>query len=109
MDDQARRRVAANEAAFRELNEAIESGQWPGEEDSPVGFRCECARLGCDQVIELTVGEYEWVRAHPRRFALAPGHEFQEQERVVESRPGYVVVEKRDVAGATAEAADPRS
>ena len=109
MDDQAGQRVAANEAAFRELNEAIEKGQWPGEEDSPVGFRCECARLGCDQVIELTVDEYERVRAHPRRFALVPGHEVQQQESVVESRPGYVVVEKRDLAGAAAEATDPRS
>ena len=107
MDDRVSARVAANEAVFRELNEAIERGQWPGEEDRELGFRCECARLGCDQVIEFTVREYEQVRAHPRRFALAPGHEIQEQESVIESRPGYVVVEKRDVAGA--EATDPRS
>ena len=109
MDDPMKGRVAANEAAFRKVNEAIERGQWPGEEDSPVGFRCECARLECDQVIELTIHDYERVRAHPRRFALARGHEIRELESVVESRLGYVVVEKRDVAGSVAEATDPRA
>jgi hypothetical protein len=109
MDDRAKERVAANEAAFREVNEAIERGQWPGEEDSPVGFRCECARLGCDHVIELTVHEYERVRTHPRWFVLVAGHQVPEQETVVESQSGYVVVEKLDAAGAVAEATDPRA
>jgi hypothetical protein len=35
--------VAANEALLREVNEAIERGQWPDEENEQVGFRCECA------------------------------------------------------------------
>ena len=47
MDGEDQRRTAANEAMFREPNEAIERGRWPGEDDEPVGFRCECARLGC--------------------------------------------------------------
>ena len=54
---------------------ASSAGQWPGDEDTPVGFRCECARLGCNQLIELTVREYEEVRSHPRRFVVVPGHE----------------------------------
>jgi riboflavin synthase len=57
MQGEGQRRVAANEVRFRGVNEAIERGRWPGEEDKPVGFRCECARLGCNQVIELTVVE----------------------------------------------------
>jgi hypothetical protein len=61
-------RVAANESAFREVNEAIERGVWPGEGDSLVAFRCECASLDCDQLLELTPNEYECVRAESRRF-----------------------------------------
>jgi hypothetical protein len=101
-------RAAANEATIRDVNEGIERGQWPGEEDAPVGFRCECARLGCNQLIELTVREYEEVRAHPRRFVLVPGHQLGEFESVIEARPGYIIVEKRDRAGEVAEEHDRR-
>jgi hypothetical protein len=108
VDDEVQRRVAANEARLREVNEAIERGRWPAEEGERVGFRCECARLGCDQVIELTIGEYEQVRAHPRRFVLAQGHEVAGEDTLVVSGSGWVVVEKRYLAGAIAEATDPR-
>ena len=109
MEGKNQRRVAANEATIRDVNEGIERGQWPGEEDSPVGFRCECARLGCNQLIELTVREYEEIRANPRRFVVVPGHELPDVETVVESRRGYLIVEKRDQAGKVAEWHDPRA
>jgi hypothetical protein len=101
-------RGAANEAIIRDVNEGIERGQWPGEEDRPIGFRCECARLGCNQLVELTVREYEEIRSHPRRFVVVPGHELAEVETVVETRPGYVIVEKQAQAGLVAEENDPR-
>jgi hypothetical protein len=108
VDNEVQRRIAANEAALREVNEAIERGLWPGEKDGPVEFRCECARLGCDRLIILTIREYEQVRAHPRRFVIAPGHQASGAEEIVESRPGYWVIEKDDQAGVVAEASDPR-
>ena len=107
MNDDFERRVAANEARFREVNEAISRGQWPGDPEA-VGFRCECALLGCNRLVELTSTEYEGVRAHPRRFVVVPGHEHDEVETVVETQPGYVVVEKTDEAGEVADATDPR-
>jgi hypothetical protein len=109
MEDDVARRIAGNEARFREVNEAISRGQWPGEDDAAVGFRCECAALGCNEVVELTSPEYERVRAHPRRFVVLPGHERAEIENVVETRPGYLVVEKIEEAGERAEESDPRS
>ena len=109
MRDETQERLGADESVFRRINEGIERGQWPGEEDSPVGFRCECARLGCTDVIELTVNDYERVRASPRRFVVVPGHEQAGLEAVVEAQPGYVVVEKLDQAGRAAAEADPRS
>jgi hypothetical protein len=107
VDDEVQRRVAANEAALRKVNETIKRGQWPGE-DGKLGVRCECARLGCDQVIELTTAEYEQVRAHPRRFVLVHGHEVPAEDTLVVSGEGWVVVEKCDSAGEVAEATDPR-
>ena len=108
MEGKKQQRAGANELAIREVNEGIERGQWPGDEDTPVGFRCECARLGCNRLIELTVREYEETRSQPRRFVVLPGHELPDVETVVATRPGYLIVEKRDLAGAVADQADPR-
>lgn len=102
------RRIAANEAALREVNEGIKRGQWPGEEDAPIGLRCECATLGCNRLVELTIREYERVREHPRRFIVAPGHELDKSETVVQREPGYQIIEKTGVAGERAERSDPR-
>jgi hypothetical protein len=109
MDDGAERRAGSTEATFRNVNEGIERGQWPGEKDVPVGFRCECARLGCNALVELTMREYERIRAHARRFVVAGGHELPDVETVIATEPGYVVVEKRDEAGLVAQATDPRA
>lgn len=100
--------VAGNEVLYREINEIIERGQWPGEQHGRA-FRCECAKLGCADMIHLTPQEYEAVRANPRRFVLLPGHHDRSIEDVVEVQPDYVVVEKRGPAGAVAEASDPRA
>jgi|SRR5579875_3445621 len=102
-------RMARNESLFREANEAIARGLWPGEEGRRVPFRCECARLDCRVAVELTVRDYEAVRAHPRRFIVAPGHVFPEIEAVVEPAAEHLVVEKQGEAGAVAEATDPRA
>jgi hypothetical protein len=100
--------VAANEDLARRVNEAIERGQWPGEQDQRTAYRCECARLDCNRLVELTPAEYEQIRAHPRRFLVFPGHERPEVETVIEATPAYLVVAKGDEAGAVAEATDPR-
>jgi len=109
VDEPLQRRVAANENVFREVNDAIERGLWPGEGDSLVAFRCECASLECNQLVELTPNEYERVRENPRRFLVLRGHELTEVETVVEAHGDYVVVQKRAAAGEVAEATDPRS
>lgn len=112
MDTELQRRLASNEAAFRQVNEGIERGQWPGEGGAPVQFRCECARLGCNLLLELSLAEYQRVRAHPRRFLMIDGHQVPELEEVVQREPGYVVVEKLDQAGEKSEETeetDPRS
>jgi hypothetical protein len=56
MNGKLERRLATNEDVYREVNDGIVRGQWPGETQSPVGFRCECARLrpGCRSARGLT-------------------------------------------------------
>lgn len=107
VNDESERRVASNEAVFRQVNESIVSGRWPGDH-AAVAFRCECARLGCDLLIDLPIGEYERVRANPRRFIVAVDHQAPEAETVVGAFEGYLVVEKRGKAGRVAEETDPR-
>jgi len=97
-------RLAINEATFRRVNEGIEAGS----DDHRMVFACECGRLGCNKLIELSRFEYDTVREHPRRFLVLAGHELLEIERVVERHDGYVVVEKVGRAGEVAERTDPR-
>ncbi len=60
-------------------------------------------------VVALTLGEYEAVRANPRRFVIVRGHDLPEVEVVVEDHERYAVVEKVGAAGDEAERQDPRS
>jgi hypothetical protein len=109
-EDDRRERLARNEALFRRVNEAIEAGRQDTDDRSRVAFLCECGALGCNELIELAVGDYEAVREHPRRFFLVPGHEAPEVEDVVGHGEGFTVVEKHADQAETAEASfTPRS
>lgn len=107
MDRDDARRIAENEAIFRDINEVLEQGRWPAERHRSA-FRCECARLGCNQMIEVSPADYEQIRMNPRRFLVAPGHEIEGAEVVVQAHDGYIVVEKIGAAGEVAELTDPR-
>lgn len=108
VDHEIEERIARNEAIFRDVNEAIQGGRWPGENDV-AAFRCECGLLGCARLIEMEVGDYERVRANPRRFVVAVDHDLPEAETLVERHPNYLVIEKNGRAGRLAETTDPRS
>jgi hypothetical protein len=106
MDAQARQRVAMNEATFRKVNERMEASQDPA---GLLTFLCECARLGCNRLIELTRAEYEDVRADPRSFAVLDGHELADVEDIVARHERYTVVRKRgEPVEEIAETTDPR-
>lgn len=106
MDSQGKQRVAMNEATFRKVNEAMEVGQDPS---GLLTFVCECGRLRCNKVIQLTRAEYEQVRQNPRRFAIIDGHEILEAEEIVERHDRYLVVEKSGAPeGEIVEHTDPR-
>lgn len=106
-EDQALR-VARNETAFRGLNESIAAGRDVNDDETLVGFLCECGHADCARIIELSPAEYEALRGHPRRFAIVEGHDLPPAEEVVARHERYVVVEKVGTAGAAAESVDPR-
>ncbi len=108
MEPSTLERIGRNEGLFREVNEAIQRGLWPGENET-APFRCECAQLECNAVVTLTMGDYERIRRHSRRFFVVTGHELPDAEDVVERRRDWLVVEKRGQAGVVAESIDPRS
>ena len=104
-------RLGANEALFREVNEHVaEVAEQFIAGESPVEFSCECGDGACVEKIAMTVDEYEAVRAKPTRFAVVPGHEVPDIERVVERHPNYLVIEKQDPdAEEVARETDPRT
>jgi hypothetical protein len=103
-------RLGANEALFREVNERVaEVAEQFIAGETPVNFNCECADRACAEQIPMTVGEYEALRKVETRFAVVPGHEVPDIERVVERHEAYLVVEKQDPdAKEVARETDPR-
>lgn len=107
--EQRQDRIARNETSYRQVNEAIEAGRADGREDQPRPYMCECGLLECNELLELTVPEYEAVRAHPARFFMKHGHEIPDVERVVERHERYIVAEKVELGKTIARETDPRS
>lgn len=106
MKREGKQRVAMNEATFRKVNEGMEVGQDPS---GLLTFVCECGRLRCNRLIQLSRAEYEDVRKSPRRFAIVDGHEILEAEAIVERHERYLVVEKSgDAEAEIVEHTDPR-
>src|SRR3954468_453172 len=96
MDPRAER-TAKNEALPRQSNNPIgDVGRHLQvlPDGNLLDFRCECGRPECEEFISMAVRKYEQVRAQNDRFALVPGHESDEIERVVERAEGYVIVDK---------------
>ena len=105
MDD-VQQQVAVNEITFRSVNEGIEEGR--AEREGYVPFVCECGVIGCNAIVELTLREYEGVRAGARCFVVAPGHGAAFDE-VRDEQPRYRVVRKPEgPLGDLAERTDPR-
>ena len=84
------------------------SRNWVGQTWHPE-FVCECADERCTETLELSLAEYESIRASPIRFPVKVGHDYPEFERVVALSDGYAVVEKIGAAAEVAKTLDPRS
>ena len=90
-------RIGRNEDLFRKVNDQIEGvNEAFGTITGTMSLLCECGKLECIEQIELTVDAYRELRADPTRFAVKPGHELPDVERVVERHERYFVVQKAE-------------
>ena len=91
--DRWRERESQTQAHSRDDNEAAARA----ERDAAAGarlssFRCECGDEGCTCEIQLTLAEYESVRAYATHFAIARDHENPESEQVIAEHERFAVV-----------------
>ncbi len=113
MDQETKDRLAKNQALFRDVNERVREiddrhGVAAGA-NALWDFLCECAHSDCRQPVSLTLEEYERVRSNPVFFAVLPGHERPEVDRVIETTDRYVLIEKHPEERAIALETDPRA
>ena len=103
-------RAAKNEVVLRDLNERLRR-QPVSRSQRLWEWVCECADARCMKPIELSIEEYDAVRAATTRFAVAPQaeHVSLEIERVVQREERYWVVEKIGVGAQISAQFDPRS
>jgi hypothetical protein len=95
--------IGENQVAFREANERIEWAAHFALLEGHVPFICECPAVECMAIVQLTLDEYDAIRANPRRFFNVPGHERRSvsagAETVVSVFDAFTVVDKVGVAG----------
>ena len=103
--DERERRLAQNEALFREVNERVNDLAAGAVDD----YLCECANPDCTFRISLRRGEYESVRSDPAQFVVLPLHYTPEIEELVAEDERFWIVRKSGEAGDYVEKLDPRS
>jgi len=92
---------ARNEALLRTVNDRIkaidqDAGAWTDPKQR-FWFQCECGNTDtCNERLEMTLAEYERVRSERDRFAVHPGHQTVELERIVEMSDRFLIVDKID-------------
>jgi hypothetical protein len=102
------RRLAKNEALFREVNETVQALETSNGNDSDLHeFFCECADLECTIRVKLTHSEYETARVEATRFIVMRGHERLDIERIVLESDRYLLVEKTGGGADEARKLDP--
>jgi hypothetical protein len=107
--DAREERLARNETLFRSVNENIEQAAASGQIDEHTfEFFCECSNPDCTLLLPMTVAEYERVRADPRQFVVALGHELPEIEIVAARTGAYQIVLKEGEAAEFVTEHDPR-
>ncbi len=107
--DAREKRMAQNEALFREVNERVNDVANELGRDEAYTYLCECANADCTFRVTLTSPEYETVRAEPTHFVVLPLHYTPEVESLVAQTDSYWIVKKSGEAGEYVKQLDPRS
>jgi hypothetical protein len=87
--EERERRLAQNEAVFREASERIRRVGGDRAE-----FICECADKRCTAQVALSLDEYEAVRRDPKQFVVLPGHQIPDIEEIVREEQPKVALRR---------------
>src|SRR5947208_12220933 len=98
------KRLALNEALFRELNERHQERSQLLTGDDTLDIYCECSNINCTQRIIVSQDEYRLARSDPRQCIVVPGHDRDQIEEIVLDNERFQIVRKRGVAGEVADA-----
>jgi hypothetical protein len=108
METPLHKKLAQNEVIFRQANEkaideleeinnsALENGDLELIHDTDIAlqFFCECSNEDCVDRIKLKPSAYQEVHQNSSQFIVLPGHNMLKIEKIVQSYPTYLVVEK---------------
>lgn len=104
--EERERRAARNQLLFRSVNEQIVNlTERFQAELSDLDLVCECADSSCTGTIRLRVDEFGNIDRVKNAFLVIRGHEDPKVEDVVDSRDGYVIVRKQNLAAKIVEEA----
>jgi|SRR5829696_838290 len=109
MATEREKRIALNEAMFRQANERAKDWEERHSEDEVELYFCECGKPDCHEKVNLREADYERVRSDSRRFVVVPSHEMPDVETVIEQNDGWAIIEKAPEVTPIVEALDPRS
>jgi hypothetical protein len=97
--EERERRAARNQLLFRAVNEQIlhltERFQ---AELLDLDLVCECADPSCIGTVRLELEEFSRIDREQNSFLVIRGHEDVQVEDVVDTRDGYVIVRKQNLA-----------
>ena len=105
--DPREKRLAENEALFREVNERVQEAASPGWRRLRLLLRVRERRLHLPD--HAFPPEYERVRGDPKQFVVLPDHYTPEIEDLVAQHGTHWIVRKQGDAGEYVEQLDPRS
>ena len=104
--EERQRRAARNQLLFRSVNEQILSVTERFQSNlSDLDLVCECTDSSCTGTVRLAVEEFSQIDRAENAFIVLRGHEDDQVEDVVDSRDGYLIVRKSDVAARIVEEA----
>ena len=93
----AQERELQSRSLRREVNERV-AELIEGFHDSPAGDQlmtvfCECGSEECLAPVEMTLGEYQAVRAGATRWVISSAHIDATADSVIARRNGYALIE----------------
>lgn len=84
---------ASNQELGRKINERIRR-RVPARQGAMISLVCECINCDCEEFIQLSLEQFQYVREGASYFVVLAGHESPDDERIVGGKDSWLVVQK---------------